>query len=227
MAASVQSPEFGDKFSGARRAAGKARRPRIWSIFEGEATPPDGMPRPENVNEFRTRDTKRKTSRTPRQVPPQKRSGAKKPKPGKKPYRIIERKKGASNKTPAPKTERIQLRWIAQARSGDKGDIVNVALFAPTREMYEVFVLEVTADRVKAHFGDFVQGRVDRYEVPNVRALNFVCHAALGGGGAASLRSDPLGKSYGSNLLRMEIDVPAVILKRTPKHVAPKALPEV
>jgi hypothetical protein len=90
-----------------------------------------------------------------------------------------------------------------------------------------VFVREVTAERVKAHFGDFVRGRVDRFEAPNVRALNFVCYAALGGGGAASMRSDPLGKSYGSNLLRMEIDVPSDVLARTPKLVAPKELPEV
>jgi hypothetical protein len=134
--------------------------------------------------------------------------------------------KKSSPRAAAPKTERIQLRWIAQARSGDKGDIANVALFAPTPETYAVFVREVTAERVKSHFGDFVRGRVDRYEAPNVRALNFVCYAALGGGGAASMRSDPLGKSYGSNLLRMEIDVPSDILKRTPRLVAPKELPE-
>jgi len=137
------------------------------------------------------------------------------------------RTKRAHAKNPAaPRTERIQLRWIAQARSGDKGDIANVALFAPTPETYVLFVREVTAERVKAHFGNYVKGRVDRYEAPNVRALNFVCHSALGGGAAASLRSDPLGKSYGSNLLRMEIDIPSDVLKRTPKLVAPKELPE-
>ncbi len=123
--------------------------------------------------------------------------------------------------------ERIQLRWIAQARSGDKGNIANIALFAPTEEMYEVFRREVTAKRVKSHFRSFVRGRVDRYEAPNVRALNFVAHAALGGGAAASLRSDPLGKSYGSNLLRMEIEVPSDVLKRTPKWQPPKKLPDV
>lgn len=123
--------------------------------------------------------------------------------------------------------ERIQLRWIAQARSGDKGNIANIALFAPTEEMYEIFRREVTAKRVKSHFRGFVRGRVDRYEVPNVRALNFVAHAALGGGAAASLRSDPLGKSYGSNLLRMEIEVPSDVLKRTPKWQPPKNLPDV
>ena len=148
--------------------------------------------------------------------------------PGKSRAKVSLGGRGAAEprKPAAPKTERIQLRRIAQARSGDKGDIANVALFAPTPETYAIFLREVTADRVKKHFGAYVKGRVDRYEAPNVRALNFVCHAALGGGGAASLRSDPLGKSYGSNLLRMEIDIPLDVLKRTPKLVAPKELPE-
>lgn len=136
---------------------------------------------------------------------------------------------GRSADTPSSSAaqERIQLRWIAQARSGDKGNIANIALFAPTEEMYEIFRREVTAKRVKSHFRSFVRGRVDRYEAPNVRALNFVAHAALGGGAASSLRSDPLGKSYGSNLLRMEIEVPSDVLKRTPKWQPPKKLPDV
>ena len=102
---------------------------------------------------------------------------------------------------------RVRLADVAQARSGDKGDLANVALFAPTDAMYAAFVREVTPDRVKHLFGRFVKGDVDRYEVPNVRALNFVLHQALDGGAARSLRSDPLGKSYGSLLLRLEIDV--------------------
>jgi len=104
-------------------------------------------------------------------------------------------------------TARVRLADIAQARSGDKADLANVALFAPTDALYDAFKREVTPDRVKELFGRFVKGRVDRYEVPNVRALNFVLHEALDGGAARSLRSDPLGKSYGSLLLRMEIDV--------------------
>ena len=104
-------------------------------------------------------------------------------------------------------TVRIRLADVAQARSGDKGDLANVALFAPTDAMYRALQREVTDERVKALFGRFVRGRVERYEVPNVRALNFVLHEALDGGAARSLRSDPLGKSYGSLLLRMEIDV--------------------
>jgi len=101
----------------------------------------------------------------------------------------------------------VQLREVAQARSGDKGDLANVALFAPDDALYAAFRREVTAERVRAHFGRYVKGRVDRYEVPNVRALNFVLHEALGGGAARSLRSDPLGKSFGSLLLRMRIEV--------------------
>jgi hypothetical protein len=101
----------------------------------------------------------------------------------------------------------IALADIAQARSGDKGDLANVALFAPTDALYAAFLREVTSARVRAHFGRYVRGRVDRFEAPNVRALNFVLHEALGGGGARSLRSDPLGKSYGSLLLRLRIRV--------------------
>jgi hypothetical protein len=102
---------------------------------------------------------------------------------------------------------RVALRDVAQARSGDKGDLANVAVFAPTDALYAAFVRELTPERVRAHFGRFVRGSVDRYEVPNVRALNFVLHQALDGGAARSLRSDPLGKSYGSLILRMEIEV--------------------
>jgi len=102
---------------------------------------------------------------------------------------------------------RVLLADVAQARSGDKADLANVALFAPTDALYEAFKREVTPQRVKDLFGRFVKGAVDRYEVPTVRALNFVLHQALDGGAARSLRSDPLGKSYGSLLLRLEIDL--------------------
>lgn len=99
----------------------------------------------------------------------------------------------------------IQLREVAQARSGDKGNTVNIALFAPDKEWYDVFLREVTAEKVKKHFAGLVEGEVTRYEVPNILALNFVCTEALGGGGASSLRLDSLGKTYSSNLLRMHI----------------------
>jgi hypothetical protein len=99
----------------------------------------------------------------------------------------------------------VRLADIARARSGDKGDLANVALFAPNDALYAAIVREVTPDRVRSHFGRFLRGGVDRYEVANLRALNFVLHEALDGGAARSLRSDPLGKSYGSLLLRLRI----------------------
>lgn len=101
----------------------------------------------------------------------------------------------------------VQLRRIAQARSGDKGNTINIALFAPNEEIYEVFVTEVTAERVKEHFTGLVEGEVTRYLVPNLKTMNFVCRGALSGGGSRTLRVDNLGKCYGSNLLRMEIEL--------------------
>ena len=102
---------------------------------------------------------------------------------------------------------RIQLRDLCGTRSGDKGDIANVALFAYSPAAYDALLEQVTAERVKAHFGDLVKGDVTRYEAPNILALNFVLRDALGGGGPRSLRSDNLGKTLGGALLRMEIDV--------------------
>jgi len=93
-------------------------------------------------------------------------------------------------------------------RAGDKGNISDVALFAPDPEVYELIRAEVTAPRVKAHFGGLVRGGVERYEVANVLALNFVLRDALGGGGPRSLRADNLGKTLGGALVRLEIEVP-------------------
>jgi hypothetical protein len=109
---------------------------------------------------------------------------------------------------------RLQLRELCGYRSGDKGDIANVAIFADDDETYALIVREATAERVKAHFGSMVTGRVDRYEASNVRALNFVMYGALGGGGPASLRADALGKTLGGALVRMEIDVPDTMASR-------------
>jgi hypothetical protein len=103
---------------------------------------------------------------------------------------------------------RIPLRELCGYRAGDKGDIANVAIFADDDETYALIVAEVTAERVKHHFGAMVTGRVDRYEAANVRALNFVMHGALGGGGPRTLRADNLGKTLGGSLVRLEIDVP-------------------
>jgi hypothetical protein len=102
----------------------------------------------------------------------------------------------------------LSLRELCGYRAGDKGDIANVAIFADDDETYALIVREVTADRVKAHFGSMVRGRVDRYEAANVRALNFVMQGALGGGGPRSLRADSLGKTLGGALVRLEIEVP-------------------
>jgi len=103
---------------------------------------------------------------------------------------------------------RLALREFCGYRAGDKGDIANVAIFADDDETYALIVREVTAERVKAHFGSMVHGRVDRYEAANVRALNFVMQGALGGGGPKSLRADSLGKTLGGALVRLEIEVP-------------------
>jgi hypothetical protein len=103
---------------------------------------------------------------------------------------------------------RIQLRQIAHARSGDKGDDANIGLIALKPEHYAALVREVTVERVKQHFAGICRGDVERYELPNLHALNFVLHHALDGGGLISLRTDNQGKTYSSALLRMEIDVP-------------------
>jgi hypothetical protein len=112
------------------------------------------------------------------------------------------------------KVARLALREICGYRSGDKGDIANVAIFADDDETYALIVREVTAERVKQHFGAMVQGRVDRYEAANVKALNFVMHGALGGGGPRSLRADSLGKTLGGALVRLEIEVPDELADR-------------
>ncbi|MEA3001874.1 MAG: hypothetical protein QOH81_662 [Sphingomonadales bacterium] len=95
---------------------------------------------------------------------------------------------------------------LAHGRSGDKGDVCNIGLIARNAPAYEILRREVTAERVKAHFGAMIKGAVERYELPNIRALNFVCRGALNGGGTLSLRSDHLGKVMYTWLLRMEIE---------------------
>ena len=95
---------------------------------------------------------------------------------------------------------------LAHGRSGDKGDVCNMGLIARSPAMYAVLKREVTAERVKQHFGDLIKGSVERFELPNIHALNFVCRGALNGGGTLSLRSDHLGKVMYAWLLRMEIE---------------------
>jgi hypothetical protein len=95
---------------------------------------------------------------------------------------------------------------LAHGRSGDKGDICNIGLIARSDEAYERLYRQVTSQRLRDHFGALIKGDVDRYELPNIKALNFVCKGALDGGGTLSLRSDHLGKVMYTWLLRMELD---------------------
>jgi hypothetical protein len=95
---------------------------------------------------------------------------------------------------------------LAYGRTGDKGDIANISVIARTSADYADLKARLTAERVKAHLGDLVQGQVVRYEMDNIEALNFVCYRALDGGGTRSLRIDPLGKSLVGALLYMEWD---------------------
>ena len=103
---------------------------------------------------------------------------------------------------------RVRLDRIAHARSGDKGDASNVGLIASTPEVYEVLRRQVTAERVKEHFREVCRGRVERFEVPNLLALNFLLHDSLGGGGTESLKTDAQGKTHAQGLLAMEIERP-------------------
>lgn len=102
---------------------------------------------------------------------------------------------------------KLQLLKIAHARSGDKGDTANVGLIARKPEFYPILAREVTAARVKQHFAGICQGEVERFELPNLNALNFLLHESLGGGGTLSLKTDPQGKTLSSALLRMEIEI--------------------
>ena len=99
------------------------------------------------------------------------------------------------------------LAAIAHTRSGDKGDTSNIGVIALRPEYYPIILREVTPERVKAFFGDMLNGRVERFELPNLGAINLLLHEALGGGGTVSLRVDAQGKTYGAALLRMEVEV--------------------
>lgn len=103
---------------------------------------------------------------------------------------------------------KIELTKVAHARSGDKGDTANVGLIALKDEIYPILVREVTAERVKEHFGEIVKGEVERFELPNLGALNFLLHESLGGGGTLSLMTDAQGKTFSTALLRMKIEIP-------------------
>ena len=102
---------------------------------------------------------------------------------------------------------RVKLLRLAHARSGDKGDTANVGLIALRDEFYPVLAREVTAARVKDHFKGICKGEVERFELPNLGALNFLLHESLGGGGTLSLMTDAQGKTFSTALLRMEIEL--------------------
>ena len=102
---------------------------------------------------------------------------------------------------------KVELTKLAHARSGDKGDTANVGVIALKDEIYPILVKEVTAEKVKEHFGEMVKGEVERFELPNLGALNFLLHESLGGGGTLSLMTDAQGKTFSTALLRMKIDI--------------------
>lgn len=120
----------------------------------------------------------------------------------------------------APGTVMLPLRYLAHARSGDKGDTANVGLIALEEEYWPVLLREVTRARVARHFRGMVRS-VDRFELPNLRALNFLLHGALDGGGTLSLKTDAQGKVYSTALLRMEVPVPAALARRLRARPAP------
>ncbi len=104
--------------------------------------------------------------------------------------------------------KKIQLVRLAHARSGDKGDTANVGIIALRPEYYPLLREKVTVEAVKNHYGDMVTGSVERFEMENIGALNFLLHGALGGGGTLTLKHDAQGKTFSTSLLRMEIEVP-------------------
>src|SRR5215510_8445513 len=102
---------------------------------------------------------------------------------------------------------KIPLSRIAHTRSGDKGDTCNIGVIAYEERHYPILLREVTPERVRQHFGDLVKGKVERFELPNLGALNFLLHEALGGGGTVSLRVDAQGKTFGAALLGLGLHV--------------------
>ena len=103
---------------------------------------------------------------------------------------------------------KIQLSQIAYARSGDKGDGSNVGVVAYDQAGYELIREQLTTERVKQHFREICFGEVERFEAPNLLALNFILHDSLGGGGSESLKTDAQGKTHGLGILYMELEVP-------------------
>jgi hypothetical protein len=103
---------------------------------------------------------------------------------------------------------KVPLLQLAHARSGDKGDTANVGVIALRPEWYPLLARELTVERVARHFAGMITGKVERFELPNLSALNFLLHGALDGGGTLSLKTDAQGKVYSTALLRLEMDLP-------------------
>jgi len=116
---------------------------------------------------------------------------------------------------------RVRLLDIAHARSGDKGDTANVGVIALKPEWYPLLARLLTRDRVRSHFSGIITGDVERYELPNLGALNFLLHGALDGGGTLSLKTDAQGKVVSTALLRMILDVPDTEAARLGLPAAP------
>lgn len=110
--------------------------------------------------------------------------------------------------------ETVKLSRVAHARSGDKGDASNVGLIADSPELYRALDAQLTPERVKAHFRHVCRGPVERFEVPNLNAYNFILHDSLGGGGTESLINDAQGKTHAQGLLEMEVEVPSDLVVR-------------
>ncbi len=106
-------------------------------------------------------------------------------------------------------TVHVRLLDLAHTRSGDKGDMANCGVIALRPEWYPLLVRELTAERVRAHYGPLIAGPVERFELPNLNALNFLLHGALDGGGTLSLKTDAQGKVVSTAMLRMVLTVPA------------------
>jgi hypothetical protein len=118
---------------------------------------------------------------------------------------------------------KVMLLEIAHARSGDKGDTGNVGVIARKEEYYPLLAKYLTVERVRKHFKGITLGKVERFEIPNLLALNFLLHESLGGGGTKSLKNDAQGKTLSSAMLRMELDVPVSKGKKTTKSRRHKA----
>jgi hypothetical protein len=116
---------------------------------------------------------------------------------------------------------KVRLLDIAHARSGDKGDTANVGVIALRPEWYPLLARELTRDRVAGHFKGMINGGVDRFELPNLHALNFLLHGALDGGGTLSLKTDAQGKVYSTAMLRMVLDISDAEAKQLALPAAP------